>query len=95
MSCLSCCPHVWDSRRKKEDSQYGSENNSQVKVDLEGEEINSVYSSNDQNDCSGYKFGGVAGNYFGYSSIFRISDKALMEFTFGTALSQKFQIIRS
>jgi hypothetical protein len=82
------CALLAQSCKKEESIQNTNvDNSSKVEFDLDGETITKIYSSNKLNEFSGYFFGGVAGNYFGYTTSFDIEENGKMQITFGTALT--------
>jgi|GEM_PF-6783089 len=75
---------------KKELSKNLGDQVSIASIDLTSDDENIIkdYAPRQPNEFSQYSFGGFAGNYFGYVSSFRISEKEKIEIRFGTVLSQ-------
>ncbi len=64
----------------------------EVSFELDGEKINKVYQANETNAHSMYMFGGMAGNYFGVTCEFSISERAAVSITLGTLLAPSTQL---
>lgn len=80
------------SCKKEQSRTIDQKDESQVSFDIDGEKVEIIYSGEEINECSTYSFGGYAGTYFGIRSVFEMNNKANMQISFGTVLSQSTKL---
>ena len=78
---------VFACKKDNNPNSGSTDNISRINASWDNENIIKTYSANQLNEFAEYSFSGVAGNYFGFISSFRINDKEKIEIRFGTLLS--------
>ena len=66
---------------------FNRDTTSEIEVTSDNENITREYLPSEENECSQYNFSGVGGNYFGFTSSYKISNKGTIDITYGTLRS--------